>query len=133
MRDISSALGKNFDFVIKEMYIDNKMSAQEISEKLFHLTKISITTRSVQRVLKALGLTRSFSEAFNLSIKKGRKSYEHLRRPIKSRELRRGINPRLRYQIMQRDAFKCVLCGKTAKDERLVIDQCRPCRLWRHK
>jgi hypothetical protein len=51
MRDISSALGKNFNEIVKEMYIDNKMSAQEISEKLLQRTNISITTRSVQRAL----------------------------------------------------------------------------------
>ncbi|MBU0545665.1 hypothetical protein KKA13_00210 [Patescibacteria group bacterium] len=40
MRDISSTLGKDFNEIIEDMYIDDKLSAQEISEKLFYLMNI---------------------------------------------------------------------------------------------
>jgi hypothetical protein len=123
---ISKLLSQNFDTVITDLYLNQQMSAKEISEKLFSLTNIKITGRSVQRRLIALNITRSFSEAFNLAIKKGRKNYNHLKKPIKSSELRKGINLKTRYQILQRDMFKCVLCGRTTKDDILVIDHIKP-------
>ena len=121
MRSISSFLQKDFDDVVREMYLNQQMPAMQISEELFKITKIRISTRSIQRQLKTMGIVRTFSEAFNLAIKTGRKTYDALRRPIKSKELRKGIN-RLRYKIMLRDDFKCVLCGATAEDDRLIID-----------
>lgn len=33
-----------------------------------------------------------------------------------------SVRPGLRFQIMQRDAFKCQLCGATAQDARLEVD-----------
>ena len=126
MSGISIALSRNFDDVSGDLYLNKKMSAQEISDKLYSLTKIKITPRSVQRRLKDLNIVRSYSEAFNLVIQKGRKSYTHLRKPVKSSESRKGINLKTRYQILQRDAFKCVLCGRDAKNDRLVIDHIKP-------
>ena len=126
MASISALLSQNFDDIISHLYINKQMSAIEVSEKLFTLTKIKITSRSIQRRLKHLKITRSFSDAFNLAIKKGRKSYDHLKIPIKSSELRKGINLKTRYQILQRDMFKCVLCGRTAKDAILVVDHIKP-------
>lgn len=122
MHSISSFLQKDFDSVVKEMYLNQQMPAIQISDELFKITNIRISTRSIQRRLKTMGIVRTFSEAFNLSIKTGRKTYDALRRPIKSKELRKGINIQLRYKIMLRDDFKCVLCGATAKDDRLIID-----------
>ena len=123
---ISIILNQPFDELLKNLYISQNMSAAEISDELFKKTKIFITHRSIQRKLKQLGLIRSFSDAFNLAIKKGRKSYAHLRRTKKSIELRRGIQPKLRYNVLQRDKFKCVLCGRNAKDDRLEIDHIIP-------
>jgi|SRR3989344_5499997 len=126
MRDISSVLGQNFDSAISDLYLSKELSAKEISEELFSKTKILITPRSIQRRLKSLNIIRSFSAAFNLAIKKGRKSYAHLRRSVKSSDMRKGIQPKLRYQVMQKDGFKCVLCGKNANEDRLEIDHIKP-------
>jgi len=112
--------------LISKLYLIDNLSTVEISEKIFKEIKIFISPRAIQKRLKKLGLTRSLSDAFNIAIKKGRKSYTHLRKAIKSSELRRGINLRLRYEIFKRDGFKCVLCGNTPKESRLVIDHIIP-------
>ena len=49
---ISSILGQPFLDILKKMYVDDKLSSQEISEKIFQLTQIKITTRSIQRELR---------------------------------------------------------------------------------
>jgi hypothetical protein len=126
MKSISKASSKPFNELIKELYIDQTMTAKEISDKIFETTKILITPRSIQRKLKEIGVIRSLSDAFNLSISKGRKSYDHLRKNIKSSSYRKGIAPKLRYMILKRDGFKCVLCGKTSDDDRLEIDHIVP-------
>lgn len=126
MKTISHLLGLPFNDVIKDLYLKKNLASTEISERLLKDTGISITPRSIQSQLRSLGVTRTFSEAFNLAIKKGRKSYEHLRRTIKSRDMRKGITPKLRYQVLQRDKFRCVLCGKDAKEEHLEIDHIKP-------
>jgi 5-methylcytosine-specific restriction endonuclease McrA len=108
--------------LLTNLYIMQKLSTIEISEKFLEETGVSITPRSIQKKIKSLGKMRSLSEAFKLAINKGRKSYDHLAKPIKSSELRRGINLRLRYEILKRDNFRCVLCGRTGKDTQLEID-----------
>lgn len=39
---------------------------------------------------------------------------------------RQKMTLKLRYEILKRDNFKCVLCGKTAKEGRLEIDHIIP-------
>jgi len=126
MSTISKLLSRGFDDIVKDLYINHQMSSLEISEKLFDLTKIHITGRSIQRRLKIMNIIRSLSEAFNLAINKGRKNYDHLKKPIKSSAIRKGISLKIRYQILQRDSFKCVLCGRTAANDLLVIDHIKP-------
>lgn len=43
----------------------------------------------------------------------------------KERE-RRKLTNSLRYRVMRRDAFHCVLCGATGKEDRLVVDHILP-------
>lgn len=127
-REISEILKRPFLDVITDMYVKDKMCTLEIEEELEKITGIFITGRSVQRLLKRNGIIRSRSEAYNLSIAKGRKSYEHLKKKTKSKERRKGIMPKLRYAIMKRDDFSCVLCGRNSKDDgaRLVLDHIVP-------
>lgn len=128
MKDIASSLSKDksFEDIIVDMYINNNMSSAEISDELLKRTGIRITQRSIQRRLKPLGATRNFSQAFNLAIKKGRKDYFHLRKSMKSSELRKGINLKTRYYVLSRDNYKCVLCGRGAKEAILVVDHIIP-------
>jgi hypothetical protein len=46
--------------------------------------------------------------------------------PPATRYKRRGIGKRLRYQILERDGFRCKLCGKTAKETQLEVDHIVP-------
>jgi 5-methylcytosine-specific restriction endonuclease McrA len=47
------------------------------------------------------------------------------RKEIKKEE-RNKMTLKLRYEILKRDGFKCVLCGKTAKETRLEVDHIIP-------
>lgn len=42
---------------------------------------------------------------------------------------RQEVTPKVRYRILKRDGFKCVLCGKTARDTKLEIDHIHPISL----
>lgn len=126
MKSIGLAFNTPFDILVKNFYSKDQMSAQEISDHILKQSKIFITARSIQRQIKKLRLTRDLSEAFNLAIRKGRKSYEHLKKPIKSSLLRRGITLKTRFEVLQRDGSRCVICGKTAQDDILVVDHIIP-------
>jgi len=126
--NISKKLNRPFIEVAKEMYLEKEMCGKEISEELKKITGIDLGLRSIERELSKIGVIRTRSEAYNLAIRKGRKSYDHLRKEAKSKEQRKGIMPKLRYKIMQRDGFKCVLCGRNQKDDgaKLVLDHIIP-------
>ena len=42
---------------------------------------------------------------------------------------RRKLTDSMRYKIMRKDSFHCVLCGATGKDDNLVIDHIYPVAL----
>lgn len=88
------------------------MSCLEIKE----LLNLALTERSVQRLIKKSGLTRTLSEAFRLAIKKGRKKYKRLGPGMSAKEFRKGITLTLRYAAFEKDGFKCTLCGHDVKD-----------------
>lgn len=123
---ISKKYGLPFTDLIKNLYVDQKLSAAAIADKFFSDTGIPITPRPIHYAIKHLGISRQKSDAFKLAIQTGRKSYTHLRKPVKSRELRRGISTSMRYKVLQRDSFKCVLCGHDASETILTIDHIRP-------
>ena len=103
-------------------YNQEKLSGEAIARKIRHEANISITSRAIHDFLKKLGISRSKSSARQLGIVTGRVDYSHLRKSSTAKELRRGIAPGLRYEIMKRDGFRCVLCGQDASETRLVID-----------
>lgn len=111
---------------ISDLYLKENKCPLEISDFIFQKTGVKISPRSIQRNVKRLGINRNRSAAFNLAIKIGRKNYNKLRKTVKSRELRKGISLKLRYEIFKRDGFKCVLCGATAQDDLLMIDHIKP-------
>lgn len=104
---------------IVDLYVNESLSAIEISERLA-LAKISFTPRSIHRIIKLAGKSRSATESFNLAISRGRVkwAYKDPRMKIATRQ----INKVARYKILKRDGFKCVLCGITAKDSILEVD-----------
>lgn len=99
---------------IVELYVSG-LSSQELSERY------KITPRSIQRLLKKLGIIRTQKESFNLAIKRGRMKYYRL--PVELKKQRKRIQDKLRFFILNRDNFRCVLCGASAKEcLRLEID-----------
>ncbi len=103
------------------------MSSHEISEKIKRDCGISISPRYIQLTLKRLGAPiRSASHRYILAIKKGRKTYDEFRKPIKSSALRSGISLKRRYEVLKRDNSRCVMCGATAQEEFLVVDHIKP-------
>lgn len=96
---------------ILSLYNEGK-SGKEIHE----LLSLSITPRSVERIIKNAGLTRTKSQAFRLAIKTGRMKYKRLGPGMSAKEFRRGITLTLRYAAFKRDGFKCTLCGHNVED-----------------
>jgi len=115
-----------FNSLIIRFYLNDSMSSVEIAEKIYKDTGVKITARYIQLVTKKLGVSRNYSQAFKLAIKVGRKSYKHLKKSIKSSELRHGISLATRYAVMKRDNFKCLICGKDSRKSQLVIDHIIP-------
>ncbi len=96
---------------ILSLYIDGKSSNQ-----IHELLGLSITPRSVERMIKKAGLTRTKSQAFRLAIKTGRMKYRRLGPGMSAKEFRKGITLTLRYATFKKDGFKCTLCGHNVKD-----------------
>lgn len=96
---------------ILSLYTDGKSSNQ-----IHELLNLSITLRSVQRIIKKAGLMRTKSQAFRLAIKTGRKKYKRLGIGMSAKEFRKGITLTLRYTAFKKDGFKCTLCGYDVKD-----------------
>lgn len=117
---------QSFASLLKKYYLVEEMSGIEIASKFLNDSGIKLSPREIQRRLKDLGMVRDKKESFRLAIKKGRMNYDNLRKPIKSDQLRKGISLKNRYLVLKRDNFKCVMCGKTAKEDILIIDHIKP-------
>lgn len=96
---------------ILQLYRDG-MSCGEIKE----LIKVSVTKRTLERLVKSYGLTRTASERFKMAIKKGRMKYKRLGPGKGAQEFRKGISLSLRYAVFQKDGHRCTSCGHDAKD-----------------
>jgi hypothetical protein len=105
---------------IREMYVDKKMSAQEIADYINQNTPnyINITARSIQRSSKYLGISRTVKEAFNNAVTRNRVKWAYKESKFKNIQ----ISSKLRYEILKRDNFKCSLCGATAETSLLEVD-----------
>lgn len=90
------------------------LSPLEIQNKL----SLPISVRQIQRILVKHGLNRDKLKAYKTAVRKGRVGAHKKKSTIKRMEL----PAMLRYMIMQRDNFKCVLCGADAKTRLLEID-----------
>jgi hypothetical protein len=126
IKDIEAFYKQSFDSLLNAFYQIDEMSGIEIALKFLKESGIKLTPRAIQRRLNELGISRDKKDSFRLAIKKGRMDYSHLRKPIKSNELRKGISLKKRYLVLKRGNFRCAMCGKTAKDDLLVIDHIKP-------
>jgi len=94
---------------ILDLYVHKRLGSVEIVSKL----GLDITPRSVQRYLTKQGVIRSTKEALQISENRRQatikaKWSEYVKLP------RKAISTGKRYRIMERDGFKCVLCGANA-------------------
>ncbi len=101
---------------IIQRYLGLEESTREIGEA------IGLGSRQVQRILKDHNSSRTLSESYKIAIKQGRMKYDHLRKDVRSKDIRRTVNPKLRMLIMSRDKFRCLFCGGKAPDYTLQID-----------
>lgn len=113
--------------LIVEMYKQGN-GAPEINAILATLG-VNIHVRSIQRYIEGLGLSRTVGEALRARFSKmsehpAKKFWREYResRPI----VKRAVSGKRRMQVLQRDKFKCKLCGATARDTKLVIDHVNP-------
>ena len=113
---------QTYERFIADLYVNKSMSGIEISEYIEQKTGVSITPRSIQRTLAKHNLTRDRKKAFNLAIKRGRVQWAYKEHKYK----RVRLNSGLRYEILERDGFKCMLCGNTAEHALLEIDHIIP-------
>lgn len=113
---------QSFAEIVVALYA-SPMSCYEIAEFIKAKTGIIFTPRSVERVLKESGVTlRKIKEAFGIAVKKKRVVWAYRSPTHKKKQKRLQLPRRLRYEVLKRDGFKCVLCGQTAKDSLLEID-----------
>jgi len=99
-----------YENFIRKLYRDG-LSGQEVSEFIERETGEFISPRSVQRIVKKHGETRSVSESFQNAMDRGRVVWQPEEDVARRTEARHQINRGLRMRILERDGFKCVLCG----------------------
>lgn len=112
--------GELLQFMIYK-YKEECLSASAIAKTIEMLTGEAFNVRSIQRWLKDLGVSRTASEGFKLAVSQGRVQWAY--KTEKFKRLRKAMPMRLRYAVLERDGFKCVLCG--SKDL-LEIDHIKP-------
>ena len=87
------------------------MSGPEISEWIEETTGVPYSGRSVQRTLTKAGCKlRPMQEAFKNAIDRGRVTWQ-LKADKEIREIKKQLGRVLRYRVLERDQFKCVLCS----------------------
>jgi predicted transcriptional regulator len=113
---------KTFKTLLRHLYEDEMMSCIEISEQIKAISEQTISQKSVERNLKSAGVVmRDKKERFRNAIRRGRVSWQL--QEIKDKQPKKQISQKTRYQILQRDGFRCILCGSK---EFLEIDHIIP-------
>lgn len=102
---------------IVKLYVVEELSAREIVDKL----ELDVTTRTVQRILKDHGVSRSVGDAFRLAVSRGKVKY--YRKPEHLKKKRKHISIKQRFKLLQAANFKCKYCGRSPDDGiRLEVD-----------
>ena len=84
-------------------------------------SKYGISTRQVQRIVKKHGAIRTVSESYKLAIQQGRMTYHRIPEHLKKKRVR--VSDTMRFYILKRDNYRCVVCGGTAREGlRLEVD-----------
>lgn len=90
------------------------LSAREIKEEL----DLTLSIRQIQRRLKKLGIIRTSVDAFRLAVANGKVTYH--KNPNKI--ARKAVSLKMRMKILERDDYRCVLCGAGSGFTRLQVD-----------
>lgn len=99
-----------YEHTIKALY-QKELSTGEISELIFKQTGITISPRSLQRTLRSLGVMRDMKSSFAIARGKGRIVFQAEQQEDLDKKHPKQLDRRLRMRIMERDGFKCTLCG----------------------
>ena len=110
---------EDIEEAISRLYSVEMLCAQEIADRLAK-AKISISTRSIQRIVKKNGVSRPVGDAYRLAGKKGRINWHYKDARLLARKNK--LSPRTRYGILKRDGYKCVICGNNAQNTMLEVD-----------
>jgi hypothetical protein len=73
---ISAKSGLRYNILLQKLYVEEEMSGQEISDYIKQNFAVDLTPRSVQRMIKRIGVSRDVGDAYRLAIKKGRMKWE---------------------------------------------------------
>ena len=117
---------KTFPELLGRLYSEG-LSCNEISELILQKSGQTITARSVERNLRKFGYpVRKISEAFPLAVSRGRVKWAWRELKKKSGVNRTQLSKKLRFEVFQRDGFRCVLCGATPETTVLEVDHIIP-------
>lgn len=106
---------ENIDILI-ELYNQGNSCPQ-----IAKMADFGVSVRQLQRILTKEGVIRSVGDSFRLAVSQGRVTYHKLTEEQKLQ--RKTVSSAQRLKILQRDNFRCVLCGATKDDcLRLEID-----------
>lgn len=95
---------------IKDEYLSG-LSCGAIVEKLFVKEGIKVSVKNINDYVRKMGIARSLSEAKRMAMKTGRMVYKKK----KKRDVK-YLSDSDRMAVMQRDGFKCALCGAGRED-----------------
>jgi len=134
--DPISILDIILEYVLDNRWRDYKRFSTTLTKRI--VDKKPMTVEEVNKVIDGMkhpffGFNKLRKEDFvkrfpseELLLQSHRVRVAEEKSPRKPRQERRRIGKRLRYLILERDGFRCVLCGKTAKDRQLEVDHIIP-------
>lgn len=104
---------------IASLYVDG-LSASQISEMIQKKTNQRLSAKTLQRIIKPQGVLRNGADAFRLAVSQKRVNFAYKAPEFKARKKHIGV--RVRFEILTRDGFKCVLCGQNGGNDVLEVD-----------
>ncbi len=108
---------QDFDAWIIDLYVNQKLSTFEISEKIAKDTGILFNARSIQRILNKKKVMRTVNDSFQLAIEKGRVRW--MLQEYKDKVKRKNISESVRFRVLSNAKYQCELCHNP---DRLTID-----------
>lgn len=136
LADPISILDIILEYVLDNRWKDYKRFSQTLANRI--IERRPAKSEDVHKIIEAMRHPffafneierKDFEEHFpskELILQSRRARTATVTSPSKATSRRKGIGKRLRYLILERDHFRCKLCGKTAKQTKLEIDHIIP-------